>query len=169
MKTKPRAIRFSVIEETEIETYAQEHDLTFSDVVRQATQSFLAHADSECLSLSELASRSAEEDPDLLYGQFLDDFSHANDKDKLIDDEPQWKGPDASFWLCVLAATAHKLAHDNSLPVPKWALSERFVSPEPIYGMDTKNPEFQKYLEETTPLEFRWHNVFLGSNAMMRA
>lgn len=169
MKTKPKAIRFSENEESCIERYAQDNGLTFSDVVRQAIESFLNSVNSERLSLSSIGMKSSEEDPDLLYGQFLDDFSHSQDKEKLIGEEPQWKGPNPSFWLYVLAATAHKLAHDNSLPVPKWALSERYISPEPIYGLQTKNPEFRAYLESATPMEFRCHNVFLGDNVLSRA
>ena len=169
MQTKPRAIRFSETEETAIESYAKEHDLTFSDVVRQAAKLFLSNADDVRMSISKLASKSADEDPNLLYGQFLDDFSHASDKSGLIDKEPEWKGPNTTYWLCVLASTAHKLADDNGLPVPKWALSETYIAPEPIYGLSTENPEFQAYLKKTTPVEFRWHNVFLGENCMDRA
>ena len=169
MKTNPRAIRFSETEEAAIENYAMRHGATFSSIVRQATRAFLTNSDDSRLSLSLLAARSAKEDPDLLYGQFLDDFAHAGSKEELIEEEPVWKGPNATFWLCVLAATAHKLAHDNSLPVPRWALSERYIAPEPIYGMGTQNPDFQSYLKKTTPMEFRCHNVFLGDNALSRA
>ncbi|RNL45770.1 hypothetical protein [Paraeggerthella hongkongensis] len=169
MKTKPRAIRFSEIEEHAIEQYAHRHGMTFSDVVRKSTETFLSMNGRERLSLNKLAERAIEEDPDLLYGQFLDDFSHSDDKAGLISKEPDWKGSDATYWLCLLAATAHKLAHDNSRPVPKWALDEQYVSPTPIYGMNTENPDFQAFLKETTPMEFRCHNIFLGDNALSRA
>lgn len=169
MKTKPRAIRFSEKEESRIERYAQDNGMTFSDVIRQAADSFLSSASSEHLSLSSVGARSSEEDPDLLYGQFLDDFAHARNKKELIAEEPFWGGSDQEFWPYVLAATAHKLAHDNSLPIPRQVLSERFVSPEPIYGMQAGSQELRTYLERTTPMEFRCHNVFLGDNALSRA
>ncbi|MEA5020491.1 MAG: hypothetical protein VB027_08995 [Gordonibacter sp.] len=44
------------------------------------------------LSLTELAERAADEDPDLLYDQFLDDFSHSGEKILLISKEPDWRG-----------------------------------------------------------------------------
>ncbi len=169
MKTKPRAIRFSEVEESAIEQYARHHGMTFSDVVRKSAGTFLLMNERKRLSLAELADRAVEEDPDLLYGQFLDDFSHSDDKAGLISEEPDWRGPNTTYWLCLLAATAHKLAHDNSLPVPKWALSERYVAPDPVYGMNTENPDFRAYLEKTTPMEFRCHGMFLGDNVLSRA
>lgn len=62
-----------------------------------------------------------------------------------------------------------RYAQDDSLPVPRQVLSERFVSPEPIYGMQAGSQELRTYLERTTPMEFRCHNVFLGDNALSRA
>lgn len=169
MKTKPRAIRFSEAEERAIEEYAQNHAMTFSDVVRKSAEELLAKGKKEYLSLRSLAARALSEDPDLLYSQFLDDFAHADNKADLMGEEPDWKGDNGGYWTILLAATAHKLAHDNSLPVPRWALSKRYVSPEPIYGMDTKNPDFQAYLEKATPMEFCCHNIFLGDNVLARA
>jgi hypothetical protein len=169
MKTKPRAIRFTEDEDASIANFAEARGLTFSDVVRQATREYIALSDEGKLSLDTLAELSSSEDPDLLYEQFLDDFNHARDKEELIANEPDWKGQNISYWSCLLAATAHKLAHDNSIPVPKWALESRYISSDPIYGMNTTDPDFQAYLRETTPMEFRSHNIYLGGNVFSRA
>lgn len=166
---KPTGIRFTDDEYKAIASYAVKHNTSFSDVVRRATHEFLdPDRNKGYLTLAQVTS-STNGDIALAFGQFLDDFAHAKDKAALIADEPMWSKEEAGRWYYDLAATAHKLANDNKLPVPSWCIEERYCPAEPLWAFDTKNPEFQAYLRETTPREFRWHNLFLGPNILQRA
>ncbi len=169
MKTKTRAVRFTESEENSIKEYAQANQLSFSEVIRLATMSLINESSKQRLSLYDVANNASDNDFDLLFGQFLDDFSHAQNKGELIAIEPHWPENTSKHLSCLLAATAHKLAHDNSLPVPQWALKKTYISETPIYGMQTKNPDFQQFLRDTTPIEFSCHNLFLGENVLSRA
>lgn len=119
-------------------------------------------------SLSDLAATVTIDEMKLAFGQFLDDFAHAHDKESLIADEPQWTS-DPGRWRYDFAAAAHKLAHDNNLAVPQWVLSDEYVAETPFYAFNTEDPEFQAYLRETTPREFQQRNLFLGENILKRA
>lgn len=168
--TTIKAIRFSEEEIADIEEYAQQKNISYSEVVRKATKVFLASMHQKSLTVYSVVKLAKDENEDinLLYSQFLDDFAKSRKKESLISEEPDWPSGDNKIWPYLLAATVHRLAHENGIPVPKWALSEKYISPRAIYGMDTKNTEFQKLLEETTPMEFKSHNLFLGENVLSR-
>lgn len=169
MKTKPIGIRFEQDEYDRISSFAQKNRVPFSDVVRTGAMRYVdADYGRGYRSLAQIAKKGKKGDMDLAFGQFLDDFNHASDKYALIAEEPLWNDAPGR-WFYDFAATAHKLAHDNGLPVPKWALEDRYVAPEPLYAFDTENPDFQAYLRETTPREFQWHNLFLGESILSRA
>lgn len=169
MKTKPIGIRFEREEYDLISNYAREHGDSFSEVVRRGAIA-LVDPDREKTyrSLSDLAANVSVDEMDLAFGQFLDDFSHAQDKERLVASEPLWTA-DPGRWRYDFAAAAHKLSHDNNIPVPQWVLSDEYVAKTPFYAFDTEDPEFQAYLRETTPREFQWHNLFLGENILKRA
>lgn len=165
---KPTGIRFTDEEHAAVSAYAEKNGTSFSDVVRTAVREYLdPDRGKGYLSLSDVASRGG--DTSLSFGQFLDDFAHASDKAALIADEPDWKPDEAGRWYYDLAATAHKLANDNGLAVPPWCLEDRYYPDEPQWAFDTEDPDFRTYLEEVTPREFRWHNLFLGPNVLQRA
>lgn len=169
MKTNPIGIRFEQEEYDRISAYAATCGASFSDVVRQAAMLLVdSNRARGYKSLAQIAQAGEGADVALLFGQFLDDFAHAEDKLSLIADEPVWDY-DSGRWVYDFAAAAHKLAHDNGLPVPRWALADRYVADEPLYAFDTENPEFQSYLRATTPREYQWHNLFLGNNILSRA
>ena len=164
-----KAIRFSEEEIANINKYAQEKGISYSKVVRQAIKEFFASKSQENMTVYKVVELSKkDENIDLLYGQFLDDFARSTNKSSCIEKEPNWPTGDNGIWPYLLAATAHKLAHENSISVPKWALSEKYISPKPIYGMNTKDPDFKKYLENTSPMEFKSHNLFFGENILSR-
>ncbi|HIY84029.1 MAG TPA: hypothetical protein H9823_09325 [Candidatus Rubneribacter avistercoris] len=168
MKTTPIGIRFEQEEFDKITACAKKSGRTFSDIVREGVMHYLEPDKAKgYLSLAALAAK-APVDMELSFGQFLDDFAHAKDKAALIEEEPSWAKP-AGRWPYDFAATAHKLAHDNNLPVPQWVLKDDYVAPEAYYAFNTRNPEFQEYLRKTTPREFQWHNLFLGENILSRA
>lgn len=169
MKTQPIGIRFEQDEYDRIYAFAQRSGLTFSQVVRIGT---LSYADPDYArnyqSLADIAADFNPETIELFFGQFLDDFKRACNKYVLIEDEPLWS-LDPGRWSYDFAATAHKLALDNNLPVPQWTLNEKYVADEPQYAFDTNNPQFQEYLRQTTPRAFQWHNLYLGENILSRA
>ena len=165
---KPTGIRFTDDEYEAIASYAAEHETSFSDVVRRAAREFLdPDRGKGYLTLAQVARMG--DDIALPFGQFLDDFAHARDKSTLISEEPAWSPEEAGRWYYDLAATAHKLANDNKLPVPGWCIEERYFPAEPQWAFDTEDPEFREYLRENTPREFRWHNLFLGPTVLQRA
>lgn len=169
MKTKPIGIRFEQEEYDLISDYAQKQGATFSSVVRKGAVAFVSPDKAKGYrSLDDLASSVNLDEMDIAFSQFLDDFTHAEDKEALIAAEPRWAS-DPGRWRYDFAAAAHKLSHDNSIPVPQWALSDDYVAETPYYAFDTEDPEFQTYLRETTPREFQWHNLYLGESILKRA
>lgn len=169
MKTRPIGIRFEQDEYDLISEYARKEGETFSEVVRKGAVCYVSpDRQKGYYSLAQLAASDNLDDLDLRFGQFLDDFAHARDKRSLIEEEPEWEG-DPGRWRYDFAAAAHKLSHDNDLPVPRWVLRDEYVAEVPLYAFDTTNPEFQAYLRETTPREYQWHNLFLGENVLSRA
>lgn len=169
MKTQPIGIRFEEDEYNRINAFAKASNLSFSQVVRTGT---LNYVDPDHVrnykTLADIADGYDAETIELLFGQFLDDFKRAQNKLALIVDEPSWEN-DPGRWVYDFAATAHKLALDNNLPVPQWVLDEKYVAEVPQYAFGTENPEFQTYLRQTTPRAFQWHNLYLGENILSRA
>lgn len=120
------------------------------------------------VTLAEIAAMDESEDIILWFGQFLDDFRHERDKESLIAEEPVWKRSRPGWMYYNFAAAAHKLANDNGIPVPEWAMAEKYISPEPIYGRGVKSKEYQEYLRKTSPYEYASRNIFLGNNVLSR-
>ena len=106
----------------------------------------------------------------LLYGELLDNFySATTDEEKweLIKEEPIYNKNHEKF-MSMLAGTVEKLARDYDLPIPKWVHKSIYTLKEIYYAFNTKNPEFQKYLKEVTPEEYKKRNLFIGENALER-
>lgn len=169
MKTQPIGIRFEQDEYELINAFAQRSDQSFSQVVRTGVLNYI-NPDHRYnyRSLADIAALFDANTITLLFGQFLDDFRHAHNKLALIKEEPSWS-TDPGRWFYDFAATAHKLALDNDLPVPQWALDKKYVADEPRYAFETENPDFQEHLRQTTPRAFQWHNLYLGENILSRA
>lgn len=111
-----------------------------------------------------------KEDEMLLYGQLLDNFYSAktdNEKMSLIIDEPEYNEQHIVF-LCMLAGTVEKLAKNYNLPIPEWVNEDKYVMKNIYYAFDTQNPEFQKYLSETTPDEYKKRNIMVGESMLER-
>jgi len=122
------------------------------------------------LSIKDVSEQLYSEDEKLLYGQFLDDFYHeesSEEKYNLIKDEPNFIN-DKEIFMCILAGTAQKLANDYSLDIPKWVFDEKYILKKVYYTLNTKNPKFQEYLRETTPLEYKSRNLFVGETILDR-
>lgn len=111
-----------------------------------------------------------KEDEMLLYGQLLDNFYSAktdNEKMSLIIDEPEYNEQHIVF-LCMLAGTVEKLAKNYNLPIPEWVNEDKYVMKNIYYAFNTQNPEFQKYLSETTPDEYKKRNIMVGESMLER-
>lgn len=121
------------------------------------------------VSIADIAACDEKEDLVLWRCQFLDDFKRAEDKYALIADEPVWTRSYPEWLYYDLAAAAHKLANDNNLPIPKWVLDKKYISPRPIYAFNTENKEFQKFLRKTSLKEYVDRNLFFGDNTLDRA
>ena len=168
MAREVTALRFSQLEKQVISAYATAEGITFSQAVRKGALALALGPGLDALRLVDVAAARPEDDTALLFSQFLDDFFRAQNKEALIVEEPIWTCQTPGRWYYDLAATAHKLAHDNELPVPRWALDEKYIAPKPYYAFDTEDPGFREYLHATTPREFRSHNLFLGENILRR-
>jgi hypothetical protein len=162
------ALRFSEHEREAISAYAQREGITFSQAVRKGAMNLALGPRHDALCLSDVAMAKPGDDITMTFSQFLDDFKYSKNKAALIKEEPKWAFVDPGRWYYDLAATAHKLSHDHGLPVPKWALDEKYIAPRPYYAFNTKDKEFRSYLRATTPREFRSHNLFLGENILSR-
>ncbi len=124
----------------------------------------------ERISIKDIIALSENNDKTLLYGQFLDDFYYEKEKENkynLIKDEPaHMQGEDV--FMCMLACAAHKLARDYGLKIPDWVMKSKYVLKKKYYAFDTKNKEYQEYLEKTTPEEYRSRNLMLGDTVLER-
>ena len=122
------------------------------------------------LSIKEISLKLTNENENLLYGQFLDDFYREKDSEgkfALIKDEPNFVQNNVIF-MCILAGTAEKLAHDYGLDVPDWVMGSKYILKEVYYAFDTKNPDFQELLKNTTPEEYKRRNLMVGDTMLAR-
>lgn len=121
------------------------------------------------MKISDIPNISAEHDFIFALCTFLDEFyiSGENEKAVLIMDEPV-SGLLDEYQTCCLAAAAHKLANENGISIPDWALSDKYVMPYPVFAFDTDDKEYQEILKTNTPYEFKVKNLYLGANVLKR-
>lgn len=122
------------------------------------------------LSISDVVSQASQNDKELLFGQFLDDFYYEKETEKkytLIKDEPAYL-PGEDVFMCMLAAAAHKLANDYGLEIPDWIMKSQYFLEEKHYAFETENQEYRAYLEKTTPEEYKMRNLMLGDTVLQR-
>jgi len=98
---------------------------------------------------------------------FLDDFKKTENRYDLVKDEPNG-GVIDDVNRCLLAAITHKLCNEYGLTPPSWVNSPIYILPYPVFAHNTTDEEFQRYLIETTPLEFSSRNIFYGANVTSR-
>lgn len=123
----------------------------------------------ECVSVSDVASLLGI-DYVLYYGQFLDDFRHTKQESKsLLINEPVVCASDRpDYYDAFLAGVCESLAKEADIPVPGWVYENRYYWKDPVFPFNTENPDFQEYLLETTPEEFRVRNIYFGDSLMSR-
>lgn len=98
---------------------------------------------------------------------FLDEFKRNVNRHEMIASPPQAEDADVVN-LCILAGTAHKLANDYGIEIPKWVYDPMYKMPYPTFAYNTKNEEYQEFLMADTPHEFSSRNMYIGSNAIDR-
>jgi len=123
----------------------------------------------EFLTMAEIPMFSLSCDYTLALGVFLDDFYECDSADKALalQDEPIMGILDRVQY-CKLAAAAHKLANDFNLPIPDWALKDKYTMPHPVYAFDSNDTDFHELLKGITPNEYKIRNLFLGSGVLKR-
>lgn len=108
------------------------------------------------------------------YGNFLDRFRSydkeiggRNIQEYIIKDKPVGN----NFYpvdMAKIAATVEILARERNLEIPEWVYDRDCFLKDSYYG-EAKNPEYRKFLKETSLPEFKKRNLFLGDNCMSRA
>ena len=121
------------------------------------------------MKISEVPNVSEEHDYIFAVCTFLDEFYEAahNEKSFLLADEPA-TGILEPKQYCNLAAAAHKLANDYHLPVPAWAMQEKYTMPYPVYAFNAENNDDRELLKMTSPNEYKVRNLYLGANILKR-
>lgn len=163
------AVRLSEDERTRLDAWAKDHGMRSAEVIRAAFNYYISPDYGKgFISLADITRSKVSEstEVEVRYERFLRDVEKAQDKAALIEEEPGKNNTVAENWYQIFAATAHKLADDNGLPVPAWCLKDEYFDHVPIWATTSDDRTLREYLEMTTPREFVWHNVFLGENAM---
>ena len=121
------------------------------------------------MKISEVPSFAEETDYIFSINTFLDEFYHAEHSERagLLADEPE-KGILDERQYCSLAAAAHKLANDYNLPVPAWAMQEKYKMPYPVYAFNAEDKDDRELLRTVTPDEYKARNLYLGSKILKR-
>jgi len=105
----------------------------------------------------------------LQFGDFLDSFYRATDKEKvemLANPPNDMAKPE---YVPFLAATAHKLADDFDLPPPEWVFDERCYLPgnKPHFACNAKG-NLRLWFMYKSPSEFKHRNLFVDENVLSR-
>lgn len=126
------------------------------------------------MKISEVPTFSKKHGFEFALSLFLESFYRHPNQQKyfLIQEEPSDETA-GSENLCVLAASAHKLANDFHLKIPPWVFNSKYVMRFPVYpfGMTEENTE-QTILEmyaEDTPDEFKIRNLYCGARVLRKA
>jgi len=119
------------------------------------------------LHINEVAEHIGEKDFGLYFGQFLDDYHHAENKAELIEEEPD-KELESSEQLCLLAATADRLAWECSIGAPPWVHKKKYYLSKPCFAQATRSLEYQELLRNESLPEFSERNLFYGGNILDR-
>ncbi|MCL2212457.1 MAG: hypothetical protein FWB93_01300 [Oscillospiraceae bacterium] len=106
----------------------------------------------------------------LLLGDFLDAFYRAENSERqaMIKEIPCETGLQCpQEILAFAAATAHKLANEYKLDVPRWVFDKRFYSVKPHFGCGAKG-NLRLLFMYKSPAEFKHRNLFVDENVLVR-
>jgi len=104
----------------------------------------------------------------LALGNFIDAFSLACDKAKLLSEPSDFKSLN-NQQKALFAATCESLCNQFNISIPDWLNNKEFFLLEPFYQFNTQNDEYKKYLKESAPIEFSKRNLYFDSNCIARA
>ena len=105
----------------------------------------------------------------VLLHDYLDEFYRSsNEKRIIMMAEPPLAMPRLEY-LPYLAAAVHKLANDYSLPPPDWVFEKKCFLPrdQPHFGCMAKG-DLKLWFMFSSPLEFKFRNLFVDENVLMR-
>ena len=102
-------------------------------------------------------------------GDFLDEFYRQDDKTRqaMISDEPACTGITPEH-AALFAATAHKLANDYKLTVPEWVMDKKYRLVEKPYFDCNAKGNLRLLFMYKSPTEFKYRNLFVDENFLMR-
>ena len=104
----------------------------------------------------------------LAIGDFLDEFSKKTDKEKTESLKEKPFTMSQREYLPFLAATAHKLANDNNLIVPKWVFNDDcYLIDNPFFAANAKG-NLRLLFMYKSPAEFKHRNLFVDENVLER-
>ena len=107
----------------------------------------------------------------LHFGNWLEDIYYEHKNETLnIDyfiEEPNWLDlPDRQ--IIVYTASAHQLAIELGLNIPKWVFKDKYFSRKPIFPEQVKGDRLKIELMYQSPKAFRIRNVFFSANTLVR-
>ena len=100
---------------------------------------------------------------------FVEDFNHYNKEEKELSiyEEVIIK----NFSLnekAIIAAVVESLANDNGLKVPEWVNKAEYFLDIPYYQLNTTNKNYQKYLIDVSPNEFKKRKLFFEKESFYK-
>jgi hypothetical protein len=103
-------------------------------------------------------------------GDFLDEFyrQDCGTRQAMIDEEPQTGENVRREHAALFAAAAHKLANDYGLTVPEWVMDKKYkLADEPYFDCNAKG-NLRLLFMYKSPAEFKYRNLFVDENFLMR-
>jgi len=113
---------------------------------------------------------SGGEDFYIVLGDFLDEFyrSDAAARLSMIAETPKTRANVLREHAALFAAAAHKLANDYGLEVPVWVMDQKFrLTDEPYFDCNATG-NLRLLFMYKSPTEFKYRNLFVDENFLMR-
>jgi hypothetical protein len=103
-------------------------------------------------------------------GDFLDEFYRQDrcTRQAMIDEGPQGRENVSREHAALFAASAHKLANDYGLAVPKWVMDKKYkLAGKPYFDCNATG-NLRLLFMYKSPIEFKHRNLFVDENFLMR-
>ncbi|MDR2729262.1 MAG: hypothetical protein LBB56_09015 [Chitinispirillales bacterium] len=112
------------------------------------------------------------EDFYIVLGDILDEFyrTDATTRTAMLANAPSQSASVlvSREYAALLAASAHKLANDYGLPVPKWVMDRKYrLTDEPYFDCNATG-NLRLLFMYKSPTEFKYRNLFVDENFLMR-
>ena len=106
----------------------------------------------------------------IVLGDFLDEFYSSDSTARLsmIAEAPATHANVSREHAALFAATTHKLANDYNLEVPTWVMDKKYrLTDEPYFDCNAKG-NLRLLFMYKSPTEFKYRNLFVDENFLMR-